>query len=151
MSLDNMIAATGTLLAAVNGVGANVHTYERWAADEARFKELFVDGGKVLGWTITREKSKSVDYINTTSLDAHEIVIRGWMSLSDAEGTERTFQQLIEAIRDAFQNNRRLVVAGVSKATDSDRIEVRIVEPRMFAGILCHYCELVLRAKEFVH
>jgi hypothetical protein len=151
MSLETIITNVAALLATVTGIG-KVHGYERWAADEAAFKTLFVDSGKVCGWTITRESGSSVDYVGRSSLDAHTLVMRGYYSLNDSANTEKTFQDLIEAIRAKFQNNRRLSsgTPAVIAAHDSDRIAVRIVDHRMFAGILCHYAELVLVAREFV-
>jgi len=153
MSLDAMIEAVGDILLTVTGVGTKVHKYQRWGADEAAFKALFVDGDKILGWTITREASSSVDYTGGTSRDSHLLVVRGYMGLQDAANTEKTFQNLLEAIRATFQPNRRLKVAGISHAHTSDRMQVRVVDHRMFGsagGYLVHYAELTLRAEEMV-
>ena len=150
MSLANMISAVGVILAAIPGVGSKVHGYERWASDEAKFKELFVADGKVLGWTITREATSSVDHVGGASMDTHALVIRGYYSLDDSANTEKTFQDLVEAIRSGFNPNRRLNPGTGSTAHTSDRIQVRRVEHRMFAGVLVHYCELVLMASEVV-
>ena len=150
MSLSNIITATASILASVTGVGSKVHAYERWGADEAAFKALFVDSGKVLGWTITRETTEAIDHVGGASMDTHAVVIRGYYSLDDSANTEKTFQDLIEAIRSKFNPNRRLTVSGTVNAHTSDRIQVRIVDHRMLAGVLVHYCELVLRASEIV-
>jgi hypothetical protein len=149
MSLSNIISATATILGTVTGIGT-VHAYERWAADEATFKALFVSSGKVNGWAITREATTAVDHVGGASMDTHDIVIRGYYSLDDSANTEKTFQDLIEAIRSKFNPNRRLTVSGTVNAHTSDRIQVRPIQHRMFGGVLCHYCELVLRASEIV-
>jgi len=149
MPLNDIIATVADMLAAVEGVGPNVHARIRWGADEAKFKELFQDDGKILGWTVTREATTATDLVGVT-IDKHAIVIRGYLSLSDADATETTFQDLVETIRDAFNQNRRLRVAGISKAAFTSRVSVRTVEHRMFGGYLCHYAELVLLADDFV-
>jgi hypothetical protein len=149
MSLANIISATATILGTVTGIGT-VHAYERWAADEKTFKDLFVLEGKVNGWAITREGTTVVDHVGGASMDTHDIVIRGYYSLDDSANTEKTFQDLIEAIRSKFNPNRRLTVSGTVNAHTSERIQVRPIQHRMFGGVLCHYCELVLRASEIV-
>jgi hypothetical protein len=149
MSLANIISAVGTILATTTGVGANVHAYERWANDDVAFKNLFLSEDKILGWTITREATDCFEYVGST-LDTHAIVIRGYFSVQDSANTEKTFQDLIEAIRTTFNPNRRLRIAGVSQCHSSDRIQVRTVDHRMFGGYLCHYCELILRVREMV-
>jgi len=150
MSLAVIIGAVGEILATVPDVGTKIHPYRRWGADDATFRELFVDDGQLLGWEITREgPSEAIDYVGAT-LDTHLIVIRGYMALKDSENTEKTFQDLIEAIRDAFNSNRRLRSDGTSRAHDSDKIRVRVVDHRMLSGVLVHYTELVLRVTEMV-
>ena len=150
MSLANIIDATKAILGAVSGVGPNVHAYERWADDDTRFRALFVDAAtsppRVLGWTITRESTRALDRGPRNSEDHHTIVIRAYMSLQDEAGSERTFQELLESVRAAFLANRRLDGA----ALHSRPIEARVVEHKNFAGVLCHYAELVLVAEEKV-
>jgi hypothetical protein len=148
MSLADMIDAVGTILGGITGIG-NVHKYERWAADDAGFKALFKSDNRILAWTITREATDCVDWPGSTE-DRHSLVIHGYMSLDDSANTEKTFQDLIEVIRNTFQPNRFLTVTGVPHAHDSDRIRVRLVDHRMFGGLLVHYAELVLRTGEFV-
>jgi hypothetical protein len=150
MSLAGMIEAVGDLLATVPGVGTKIHKYERWGADEAAFKNLFLEGDRILGWTITRETTTSVDHVGGTSRDTHTLIIRGYMGLQDAANTEKIFQNLLEAIRATFQPNRRLTVGGVGYAHTSERIQVRTVDHRMFGGYLVHFAELLLRAEELV-
>jgi hypothetical protein len=151
MALADVIEIVASMLAEVDGVGSKVHASIRWGASEAAFKELFVDSGtgKVLGWTITREATGATDLVGAT-IDKHTLVIRGYMGLKDEENTEKTFQDLIEAIRDAFNSNRRLRVDGVSNVSSSNRIAVRTVGHREFGGYLVHYAELVLLTEGIV-
>lgn len=150
MSLNTIIDAVKEILAAVPGVGPNVHAYERWAEDDARFRALFLDASppsgppRLLGWTITREATVAVDRGPQNAEDHHTIVIRAYLGLQDQASSERTFQALLESVRAAFLSNRRLNGA----ALHSRPMAARTVEHKNFAGVLCHYAELVLAVEE---
>lgn len=132
-------------------VGA-VHTYERWAADWAKMLSLFKDSvtGKINGWTITREKMSQVFIPGPGVERKHVFVIRGYMGLKDTDVTEETFDALTEAILDIFLPYTTL--NGKVEQVDSP-LQLDIAnEPRLFGGILCHYCEMrqvVPETKEF--
>lgn len=150
MSLANIIDAVKAILAAVPGVGPNVHAYERWADDDARFRALFTDQSsepaRLLGWTITREATAAIDRGPRNTEDHHTIVVRAYLGLQDEARSERTFQELIESVRAAFLADRRL--GGL--ALHSRPLAARTVEHKNFAGVLCHYAELVLVVEEKV-
>lgn len=147
MALDDIIQAVETILSGVEDVG-NVYSYRRWAADEASFKNLFVTQGTILAWTITRESTETDDF-EEGSHDHHAIVIRGWMGVKDAANTERTFQNLVESIRETFQTNRTLYLAN-ENAEFSERIKVRKVDYVKYGEYLCHYAELELKVTDIV-
>lgn len=132
-------------------VGA-VHTYERWAAEWKKFLDLFKDPttGKINGWTITREKMSQAFIPGPGVERRHTFVIRGYFGLKDADGTEETFDALVEAIVDIFLPYTTL--NGKVEQVEAP-LQVDIAnEPRMFGGVLCHYCELrqvVPETKEF--
>jgi hypothetical protein len=146
--LDDIIQATATILGAVSGIG-KVYSYRRWAADEASFKSLFVTAGTILAWTITREATDTDDF-EEGSHDFHAIVMRGWMGVKDSADTERTFQNLVEDVRTAFQTNRTLIVESVVNAEFSDRVKVRKVDYVKYGEYLCHYAELELKVTDLV-
>lgn len=127
-------------------VGA-VYDYERWTADWSKFLTLFKDSvsGKINGWTITREKSAEIFIVGSGSERRHTFVIRGYMGLQDSIGSEKTFQDLIEAICDIFRPYTTL--NGKVDQVEAP-LQVDLVEPRMVGGTLCHYCELRQVAQE---
>lgn len=140
MALKDIIAEVNTILSAVAGIG-KVHDYERWVADEAGFRTLFLAAdGRLHGWTITREQSPARDKNVHAAERTHRIVLRGYMALKDDAASEKTFQDLVEAVFAAFLANRKLN----NKAIWSAPVSVRVVQHRRFGGVLCHYAELVL-------
>lgn len=132
-----------TTLSAVQSVG-KVYDYERWAADWETFINLFKSGGKILGWEITRVGANTTTIDNSEDEDQHQYLIRGYMGLQDSAASEKTFNALIEAIRDAFRRNFNL--SGSCELTTP--IQVPIIEPRSFGSVLCHYCEMRFTAQE---
>jgi len=139
------------ILGAVADIG-KVYDYERWAADWTAFINLFkttigaVD--QIRGWEISRrsvgEKQAVIKIGSQAHEDDHLFVIRGYMGVSDANATEKTFNALIESIRTAFRDNRNLNGA----CERHGRIQAPIIEFRLFGGALCHYAELNLTVYE---
>lgn len=148
MSLDTIIVAIKALLVAVPNVG-DVHDYVRLATNEQQFLSFFKDAtsGRVLGWTITRESTNTVDRNVGAQMDTHIIVLRGWMGLKDGDATEKTFQALIESVRATFNAhaNRKLSAT----AFFSGPCQVRQVTQGILGAVLCHYCELALPVQEY--
>jgi hypothetical protein len=75
-------------------------------------------------------------------------------SLDDANASEKTFQDLIEGIREKFRTKFDLNGSCESTYLDSTYeggkvgIQVKMIEMRTFGSVLCHYCELQLGAQE---
>jgi hypothetical protein len=122
----------------------------RWVEGEAAVKAILIKSGKLHAWTITREETTSLDHTGGAAIDTHAIILRGYMSLDDSANTEKTFQDLIEAIRTKFNGNRRLDPGAGGTAHTSERIQVAGPWHVMYAGVLCHHCTLTLRASEIV-
>lgn len=150
MSLVAGIAAILTIMQSVPGV-VHVYPYVRSVTDEVVFKNLFFDEAsqRIQGWTITRDHTVSTDMGIASGQDKHEIVIRGILGVRDADNTEKIFQDLIEAIRDAFWPLHKLQVGGLSQVFFTEPMQVRVVTQVMFAGALCHYCELTKIVEDF--
>jgi hypothetical protein len=134
-----------TILAAVSGIGV-VHDYERYAVEASALKALFVTGGRLHGWTITRERTPSVYRTNVQTERRHRFIIRGYYALDDSAASEKTFQDLVEAVEAAFRTNDTLN----GTAEVAGPLQVERVGPVLFAGVLCHYVELSLEAQELV-
>ncbi len=101
MSLETVRAAIVAKLNAVPGIG-RVHSYERFAATNAKFVELYATGDKILGWHARRVAAET----KPVSFDVHEDAtsweIRGYASLADANESEIAMDTLVESIRAAF-------------------------------------------------
>jgi hypothetical protein len=133
------------ILQGVAGIG-RIHDYERYATRPEALKALFVQGGKLHGWTITREKTPAVYRMNLHTERHHRFVLRGYYALDDGAASEKTFQDLLEAIEVAFRSNVTLN----DTAELAGPLQVERVTPVLFAGVLCHFAELSLEAQELV-
>jgi hypothetical protein len=73
--------------------------------------------------------------------------ISGFLSLDDANQSEIVFDNLVEAVCDAFRADETLggLIAGtVMDNPNVAGIQVEDSGPVMFAGVLCHSARLVL-------
>jgi hypothetical protein len=73
--------------------------------------------------------------------------ISGFMSLEDSSASEIVFDNLVEAVCDAFRSDETLggLIAGtVMDSPNVAGIQVEDSGPVMFAGVLCHSARLVL-------
>lgn len=128
------------ILETVPNIGV-VHDYERWSVDWDKFLAQFKDpaSGKILGWTITRERSPETFTPGPGSDRRYMMVLRGYMALQDTVASEKTFQDLIEAVCNTFRPKTTL--NGAVNQVEAP-LQVDIVEHRLFGSVLCHYCEL---------
>lgn len=150
MSLEAIRAAIVAKLNAVPGIG-RVHRYERFAATNAKFVELYANGDQILGWHVRRvaAETKPVSFDHAEEATSWEI--RGYASLSDANESEIELDALVEAIRAAFLADDTLGGAVETCSTQS-AAGLQLVDsgPVMFAGVLCHGVRLTLRTVETV-
>lgn len=153
MNLPTIREQTKTILSGVPGIGI-IHDYERLAVDWNKFLDFYkAADGKINGWTITRDATPERWLTNIDYERVFEMAIRGYYGLQDAAASEIAFQALIEGICDEFRGNDTL--NGTCETTcpefggmaGKSGIQVVAVEPRMFGGVLCHYCELRLGAQ----
>jgi hypothetical protein len=144
--LADVINEVKAILQTVADVGM-VNDYRRAVSSEADVSRLYkdVDAGEIRAWDITRETTVSNDRTVGAVEDLHLIVIRGYMSVRDADATEKTFQNLIECVRAAFRVKRNLN----GKVLDSTPMQVRTVTAATVSNVLVHYCELTLQAQDF--
>lgn len=139
MSLSAIRDRIKTILQGVTGIGV-VHDYERWDANWTEMLAHYKSSGVLNGWAITR-RGTSEDWDNMPVVERyHNFEISGIYSLSDATASEKTFQNLVDAVAAALRNDQTLggacIVAGP--------VNVEAVEPRMFGSVLCHYCLIKL-------
>jgi hypothetical protein len=144
--LSDIINAVQSIVQGVAKVG-QVHAYRRAVATESDFLALYKDEatGMVRAWDITRENTASIDYTVGETQETHLIVLRGYMSVSDKDATEQTFQNLVEDVRTALRAKRNLN----GKVLTTTPAQARTVAAATIGSVLCHYAELSFTATEF--
>ncbi len=149
MAYDDIRKALVTLVDGVADAGV-VHNRERWSDNWPDFLNQFKvsvnDQDVVRGWMVTRvrkaqvpggaDRNNAVDYNN-------EFLIRGIMGFNDEGDTDLEMQDLIDAIILVLNADKNL--SGVTDVQDfeSGPATLRIMEPRMFGRVMCHYAEIV--------
>jgi len=127
-----------------------VHQYERYTKNASDLVAMYKSGSdgdaRLHGWHVrrfaTREELVAVGEWSIW----HSWRIRGFMSLDDADESEKLFDTEIEAIRDSFREDETLgglVLENIAPSGEAG-IQVLASQPVMFAGVLCHSAELGL-------
>lgn len=149
-TLAQIRAAILAKLQGVTGIG-QVHDYERFAAREADFHALYKETAtvRINGWNFFRESTREADLNNGEVRRLHTFRLTGFRSLDDADATGKSFDDLVEAIAQAFRADRTLGgliedVKNLDEEFGESGIQVDAIEPVMFAGVLCHRARLRL-------
>ena len=148
MSVAAIRAQVKSILQGVANIG-QVQDYDRWEINWDNFLTLFkaTIGGvdQIRGWTI-HVQSEALSYPGTNNVGQfeHLFLLRGYMSLKDASGTEKTFDDLVEAVQKAFLGNYSLN----GSAMNAEPPQVMVKEVRQLSDVLVHYAEIQLRVRE---
>ena len=147
VALADIRAAIVAKLEGVANIGA-VNDYERYTVDLKDFKAFFVSSGKVRGWTIRRISKRVISPALGEVKVTNHWRIAGYFSFEDAKASEKTFDDLVEAVMAAFLADETL--GGVVGATVDDddgtaALQLDDSGPVMFAGVLCHSARLTLK------
>lgn len=124
-----------------------VHTYERYAANLATLKALYLTGTRLLGWHIRLQRTQRSSEMRGRVAIVHTWLVRGFMSMDDADTTELTFDALVEALQNAFAADETLGgVVSQSVLEDGSVAGLQRDDsgPVMFCGVLCHSAKLRL-------
>lgn len=150
-TLADIRAAIVARLGTVADIGL-VHDYQRYATDSAAFASLYtttISGRRqIRGWWVSRTATTESSPALGRYIVTHTWRIHGYMSLDDAAATEKTFDTLVEAVRDAFRQDDNL--GGVVDGTVIDEgagLQLEEQAPVMFCGVLCHAARLTLRTR----
>jgi len=144
-------------VAAVPNIG-KVNDYERYATQMSELKTLYVatigNADQLRGWHIRRVAGREIFTSVSRWVVLNDWRIRGFMALDDAAGSEKIFDNLIEAIRDGFRATPTLTAEPDYSeiALDEDKPGVGLPEsgPVMFAGVLCHAARLDLTSRHYL-
>lgn len=120
-----------------------VHDRERWAAQWSDFLALMKheDTGTLRGWTITREISPGQREAPAEALRFPVYVVRGYWGLADATSSEISFDDAVETVQD--QLGADVTLGGIADHVEEPQL--RVMEPRMYGSVLCHYAEIAVR------
>ena len=143
MAYADVRAALKSLLEGISGIN-KVYDYQRWTADRAVYAALFKDTDKIHFWCISRRAVTDTRRYTEQVDDVHRIVIRGYMALDDSEATEKTFQDLIDTVRQTLRQNYTILGTAHNSGPEINTI----IEHRVFGEVLCHYCEVELPVRE---
>ncbi|MBI4227712.1 MAG: hypothetical protein HY600_05540 [Candidatus Omnitrophica bacterium] len=148
MSVAAIRAQVKAILQGVANAG-QVHDYDRWEIDWddllTRFKATIGGTDQIRGWTI-HAQSDGARYPGTNNVGEleHLFLLRGYLSLKDSTGSEKVFDDLVEAVQKAFLGNYTLN----GSAMNAEPPQVVVKEARQLSDVLVHYAELHLRVRE---
>lgn len=158
MTTPTVATIRAAILAKLGGVAdiGVVNDYERYSKDQSALQAQYVAtiaGAKQLrGWNIRRTKTaENFSVFCGPQPVTHTWDLRGYMALDDSAATEKTFDNLIEAIRDAFRADETLGGAVYSTTLLDGVTGVQVIEsvPVLFAGVLSHSARLRLFTRHF--
>ena len=162
---DGATGARAKVLAVLQGVSSigQVYDYERFADDWptllSLFKATIGAADHILGWTIALEGTDSeMIGFGLSGQETEEITyrvrIRGFHSLDDASGTQKTFEALMLTVKAALETAAALHDSDLSKGSSGrfamDPVTIPVIDLRQFGGVLCHYGEQLLAIKEVI-
>jgi hypothetical protein len=150
-------AAIKTALEGVSNIG-QVHDYERWMDDWANLLTLFkatISGvDQLRAWTISlyQAQQEVITFqgggFDETILVRYTYRVRGYLALDDSAATEKTFTALVLAVMTALEASTTLQGAVLER--EGPVVSLATIEHRMFAGVLCHYAELLVHPQEVI-
>ena len=138
------------VIESVPGAG-HVHDRERFADNDKALKALYAHpDGTLKGWFVrrlsTREDSPAVGRHVVT----HRWQIRCFMGFVDGVASEHAFDDLIEAVRDAFRADETMGGLAVSTIIDEAAgLQLDDAGPVLFAGLLCHAARMTLYTRHY--
>lgn len=150
-TVTGIVESIKSVMSAVTGVG-KVHSYRRYAVNEAAFKTLAATSGQMNFWQIWRA-STSERWPNTYQYQrTHSIAIQGYLGSRDEHVSEHSFQMMIERIAARFRlaTNRTLgnTVLSIAAPGGAGGFQIQSVEHGMPYGILAHSCRAQITVVE---
>jgi len=148
----SILADVKAKIESVTDVGM-VYDYYRWNNDLGAFIALFsftpTGGSKqIRGWEITRVSVR--EHQDGAFFRHHDFQVEGYMSLSDADASDKTFQVLVDDVCAAF----RTAADGPTwyyLNGDDPRLspaQVEVIDVRMFGNVLCHHARIRVSVTE---
>lgn len=142
-------ARINTVVSAVSGI-ANVNDYERHTADWSAMLDLFkTSADKWHGWTISCSSitQEHMEISADNILRTYTYKVRGYYAFDDSAGSEKVFMVIVEDVVEALDADSTLHGTGYLGVDPAD---LTTYEPRLFAGVLCHYAEITQEVREIM-
>jgi hypothetical protein len=139
--------ALGAKLAEVSGIGV-VHNRERLILDWKQYLELFVntlpgeEQRRARGWWIEREAVESSNFSMggmVTIRRRNRFICRGILAVQDSADSSAMFHNVVDRCLRAVDSESAYGVPGLLSVGPTS---ARVIEPRQFGSVLCHYAEL---------
>jgi hypothetical protein len=158
MSYETISLRIKEIMDRVDGI-YNVHTYLRDIPDEADFEAAFsvktLDENIVTAWMMTRlsvaAEQPTIDTAQIYDV-THRMEIQGFYGLSDAQASEKSFQDIIDNLLNKF----RMKFCLEDETTGAQLSGLLVVEPLQiteighgqFSNYFVHFCRMLLSVKE---
>lgn len=121
-----------------------VHDYERLGRNNQEFINLYKDPttSRLWGHCFFRESTRERDNDVALVRILHRWRFYSFISIDDADASQKLLENELESLAAAFRANRRLnnTVVDVKDMEDErglSGLQVERIEPVMFAGVLC--------------
>jgi hypothetical protein len=148
MSYSDIRDKLKMVVSAVAGTG-KVHDYQRLAGTDKEFIDLFTTNKVVNGWQITRRATPN-NFKDSEELDGqlmesvYDFRLEGFQGIDDAAASEKTFQDVVEAVADALARDETLQAGDYNIGAP----QILDVSPRIFGHVLCHVAEIQIQIAE---
>jgi len=157
-TVEELRAAIKAKVAGVAGIG-QVHDYERYLKDQSKLAALYQSsaqaGARLYGWHIRRVRTFETLIDTGRNYADHFWRMRGFMSIEDADATEKKFDVQIEAIRAAFRADPTLANICDTHFQEANAnqggVQLEESEPVLFCGVLCHAARLSLITRVYTN
>ena len=140
MSLATNIQAVKAILEGITGVANVYDTVRNWQTEKQFRDGATTASSGIQFWFLTRESTAAEDLGPRLTARKHAVALHGYTAVSDAAASEKTFQALVESVVAALGANRQLN----QTARHSGPAQVRAVDFRIVANVLCHHAEIVV-------
>lgn len=133
---------------------AKIYGYQRIIKNGDVLKSLFkTPQNKLHGWIITQRSIRQEPSANKWVEYYRNFLFRGYMGVDDSQGTEITFNLIVDQICEAFRIDQDLYDTVKSGNLQGSGItvglpQVEIIDYRMFYPVLCHFAEISYWCRE---
>ncbi len=134
----------------VSNVGT-VHDRQRYNSNWDKYLEqfagTFTNVKQIRGWWVTWDGVPEVDgeaAAMGVAAETYAYTIRGIQGMDDGAGTEKTFCDLVENVKNAIRDRKDVGIAAV--VDYSVRVTIPVLQLRQFGSVLCHYAEIKVEA-----